>query len=205
MHVSYLRAWQLQHNYQCWSSWSSVLGGSKIYIMHTWSPLESSQSGAAVIMLSSFSSSARMCVNNLIWRWGWRSCIVVVSGSDIVSEMPSHRNESQNLIDLLWVELSLGGIPFSKCCEVLRSLPWDSCSASRALVSESGINNFITVVTIISIVGRSASMFVGTGMHPIGRRRVNRRWWLIYGSANIKRAVARMLWYHENIYLNYSS
>ena len=156
-------------------------------------------------MFSSFSSSARMCVNNLIWCWGWRSCIVVVSGSDIVSEMPSHHNKSQNLIDLLWVELSLGGILFSKCCEVLRSLPWDSCSASRALVSESGINNFITVVTIISIVGRSASMFVGTGMHPIGRRRVNRRRWLIYGSANIKRAVARMLWYHENIYLNYSS
>ena len=96
----------------------------------------------------------------------------MVSGSDIVSEVPSHRNESQNLIDLLWVELSLGGIPFSKCCEVLRSLPWDSCSASWALVSESGIDKFIAVITIISIVGRSVSMFVGTGMH---RRRIDRR------------------------------
>ena len=133
-------------------------------------------------MFSSFSSSPRMCVNNLIWCWGWRSCIGVVSDSDIISEMHSHHNKSQNLIDLLWVELSLGGIPFSKCCDVLRSLPWSSCSASWALVSESRINNFITVITIISVVSRSVSTFVGTGMHPIGRRRINGRWWLINGS-----------------------
>lgn len=159
--------------------------------MHTWSPLESSQSGAAVIMFSSFSSSARICVNNFIWRWGWRSCIVVVSGSDIISERFSHRNESQNLIDLLWVELSLGGIPFSKCREVLRSLPWNNCSARWAFVSKSWINNSVTVVTIVFFVGRRVSTFVGARTHPIGGRRINGRWWLIHGSANIKRAVAR--------------